>query len=129
LAPQFPRRDSLSTYLLSEAYRIICRCHWADWPDESLVTFANDARYGVRIIIGSAGTIDPPKNGQVNIVTAPTFSAMEMDILRVMTSAPQTTRRLARRADRSAGSHFRQALADLCRKGIVIRTPDGYRWA
>lgn len=129
MQPRFPRRDSLQTFLLSEAYRIICRCHWADWPDQALVTFANDARYGVRLIIGPSGAIDPPNNGQVNIVVPPTFAPLELDILRVMTSAPQTAKRLANRADRPAGSHFRQALADLSRKGLIVRVPDGYRWA
>jgi hypothetical protein len=93
------------------------------------VTFVNDHRFAVRIVVGPSGAVASPDTGPVNVVLPASFSPMEMDILRVMTSQPQTTKRLSRLADRAAGSHFRQALADLCRKGLVIRTPDGYRWA
>lgn len=120
--------EALRAWLNSVAYGVLARLHRADAPGETLVTFAAQGRYAVRIVVGPSGAGESP-SGPVNMVTPPTFAPMELDILRVMTSAPQTTQRLARRAGRTASSHFRQALADLCRKGIIVRTPDGYRWA
>lgn len=124
-----PRRDSLQAFLLSEAYRILCRLHWADWPADPHFTLANDDRFKVRIAIGPA---DRPLTvatvGPVNIAIPPELAPLEMDILGVMTSQPQTARKLARQAGRKINSKFYEALTSLCRKGLVIRTPDGYKF-
>ncbi len=52
--------------------------------------------------------------------------AMEQDLLRVATSAPQAAKTLARLAGKKMGSHVSAALTSLCRKGLLLRTPDGY---
>jgi hypothetical protein len=53
-------RDALRSALHSIAYGIIARLHRADCPDEILVTFVNDHRFAVRIVVGPSGAVASP---------------------------------------------------------------------
>lgn len=56
-----------------------------------------------------------------------TLSPVQRQILSVATNEPQTAPRLARAAGRSCNTHFRDALRELVRRGLLVHLPEGYR--
>lgn len=57
------------------------------------------------------------------------LSPLEAATLRVLTPEPQTAKALARLAGYRLNSHFRAGLRLLERRGLAVRTGDGYRLA
>lgn len=55
------------------------------------------------------------------------LSPLERSILSVATSQPQSAKKLATKLRRSTNSHFRDQLRNLCRRGLLVHGPDGYR--
>ena len=53
------------------------------------------------------------------------MSATQERILAVVTEEPQTTKRIARLANLSYSSRFRQVIADMLRAGVIVRVADG----
>jgi hypothetical protein len=51
---------------------------------------------------------------------------MEQDLLRVATRKPESAKTLARLAGKTMNSHINKALAELCRKRLLLRMPEGY---
>jgi hypothetical protein len=52
---------------------------------------------------------------------------MHRSILAAATAAAKPTKALARLAGYSYSPHVRAAVADLVRRGLLLRTPDGLR--
>jgi hypothetical protein len=51
----------------------------------------------------------------------------ERRILEVCTHEPQTAKRIAGHLGPTPNSYFRGQLTSLCRKELLVRTPDGYK--
>lgn len=94
----------------------------------SLPEFAEcDPAKTVTVVFRCDGTrlrlrIDPARIGASHTDLSP----MEQDLLRVATNTPQSPKALARLAGKTMGSHVSKALTALCRKGLLVRLPDGY---
>lgn len=129
------RNDAHRAFLYAEAYRVLSRTHSAFWPSEEAITvYALDKRFRVTVTISPADAtgLDLAKKldtGEKVQVEAPSLCPAEQDALGVATATPQTAQRLANLAGRKLNSRFRAAITELCRKGLMIRTPDGYKLA
>jgi hypothetical protein len=78
---------------------------------------------------GSADLVFPARPGEFGVEVNGDLSDLHRAILRVLTDVPQSVKVLARLAGYSYSPRFRAGVADLVRRGMAARMPDGIRRA
>jgi hypothetical protein len=114
-APEPLRMQSLRVKMLNLARDALAHVHA---PNGTVVVRVSCA--GMELLLDSLPGESPDELSQP-------LTDMEAAILSVCSAEPQTSKRIAKLAGYAYSSRLRSAVTGLCRRGLLIQSPDGYR--